>query len=69
MNAYSSEGRSRSLNTIIVNKDNHLRDCLKYVVLSRPAPAEVPTEIKRQQIINGSFEDGTYGTLGVHMAQ
>jgi hypothetical protein len=26
----------------IVDKDNHLRDCLKYLVLSLPAPADTP---------------------------
>ena len=52
----------------IVDKDNHLRDCLKYVVLSRPAPAEVPTSIRREQMIQEALQDGTYGTLGIRMA-
>jgi|SRR5581483_2554764 len=30
----------------IVDKDNHLRDCLKYIVLSLPAPARIPLEKK-----------------------
>jgi hypothetical protein len=53
----------------IVDKDNHLRDCLKYVVLSRPASAEIPNSIARERIIQEAYRDGTYPSLAVRLAQ
>ena len=35
----------------IVDKDNHLRDALKYVLLSLPGPTELPKHSPRDQII------------------
>jgi hypothetical protein len=53
----------------IVDKDNHLRDALKYILLSLPSPSERPKEMRREEIIKQAFEDGTYATLGVQMAR
>ena len=53
----------------IVDKDNHLRDALKYVLLSLPSPTEPPKHSERDRIIREAFENGTYATLGVQMAQ
>jgi hypothetical protein len=52
----------------IVDKDNHLRDALKYILLSLPSPSERPKEMKRDELIQQAFETGTYPTLGVQMA-
>ncbi|SRR5260370_761629 len=35
----------------IVDKDNHLRDALKYILLSLPSPSERPREMKRDELI------------------
>ena len=35
----------------IVDKDNHLRDALKYILLSLLSPSEIPTELTREEII------------------
>jgi hypothetical protein len=53
----------------IVDKDNHLRDALKYILLSLPSPSERPEESEREAIIKEAFETGTYGSLAVRMAQ
>jgi len=53
----------------IVDKDNHLRDALKYVLLSLPSPTEVPKNSERDQLIREAFETGTQATLGVRLAQ
>jgi len=41
----------------VVDKDshNHLRDCLKYLVLSLPAPAQTPLECVWQPWSNGTL--------------
>jgi hypothetical protein len=41
---------------------------LKYVVLSRPAPAEMPHSIAREGIIQEAFRDGSFPSLAVRMA-
>lgn len=48
----------------IVDKDNHLRDALKYILLSLPSPSELPPEAERDRIIRDAFENGSYATLG-----
>ena len=53
----------------IVDKDNHLRDALKYILLSLPSPSERPKEMKRDELIQQAFAAGTYPTLGVQMAR
>jgi hypothetical protein len=53
----------------IVDKDNHLRDALKYILLSLPSPSERARELKREELIQQAFETGTYPTLGVRMAR
>ena len=53
----------------IVDRDNHLRDCAKYIVLSLPGPSEVPIEITREKIVEDAFRNGTYPTLGVQLAR
>src|SRR2546423_3507948 len=52
----------------IVDKDNHLRDALKYILLSLPSPSERPKERKRDELIQQAFANGTYPTLGAQMA-
>jgi hypothetical protein len=34
----------------IIDKDNHLRDCLKYLLLTRPDPAEKSWEMKATEV-------------------
>jgi hypothetical protein len=53
----------------IVDKDNHLRDALKYILLSLPSPSETPKAMKREQLVRDAFADGTYPTLALQMAQ
>jgi hypothetical protein len=53
----------------IVDKDNHLRDALKYILLSLPSPSEEPKQMKRDEIIREAFVTGTYATLGIQMAR
>lgn len=53
----------------IVDKDNHLRDALKYILLSLPGPSEPPAESEREQIIHEAYEDGSYATIGVRMLE
>ncbi len=52
----------------IVDKDNHLRDALKYILLSLPSPSERPKEMKRDELIREAFATGTYATLEIQMA-
>jgi hypothetical protein len=49
--------------------DNHLRDALKYILLSLASPSERPKETKRNELIQQAFATGTYPTLGVQMAR
>lgn len=51
----------------IVDKDNHLRDALKYILLSLPGPSEPPLESEREQIIRDAYETGNYQTLALRM--
>ena len=39
---------TRNVSERVVDKDNHnhLRDCLKYLVLSLPAPTQTPLEVR-----------------------
>jgi hypothetical protein len=53
----------------IVDKDNHLRDALKYILLSLPSPSERPRGMKREEPIQQAFATGTYPTLGIQMAR
>src|SRR6476660_2621165 len=53
----------------IVDKDNHLRDCLKYIVHSQPKPSEVPVALKRDEIIAEAFRTGNHGSLAARIAQ
>ena len=53
----------------IVDKDNHLRDALKYILLSLPSPSEKPQSQERDEIIREAYATGNYGSLGVRMAQ
>ena len=53
----------------IVDKDNHLRDALKYILLSLPSPSEKPPNQERDEIIREAFATGNYGSLGVRIAQ
>ena len=53
----------------IVDKDNHLRDALKYILLSLPSPSEPPVESERERIIRDAFETGNYQTLALRMSR
>src|SRR5438309_5057998 len=53
----------------IVDKDNHLRDCLKYIAHSRPRPSAVPATLKREEMIAEAFRTGNHGSLAVRIAQ
>lgn len=41
---------TRNVSERIVDKDNHLRDCLKYLVLSLPATADTPIEVRLAEL-------------------
>ena len=45
-NDLEAELRVRNISERVVDKDNHLRDCLKYLVLSLPSPADTPLEVR-----------------------
>ena len=51
----------------IVDKDNHLRDALKYILLS--SPSEKPPSQERDEIIREAYATGNYCSLGVRLAQ
>jgi hypothetical protein len=53
----------------IVDKDNHRRDALKYVLLSLPSPSEPPAEAERERIIREAYETGNNTTLAIRMLQ
>ena len=53
----------------IVDKDNHLRDALKYILLSLPSPSEIPVRLQRDDMIAEAFANGKQATLGLLMAQ
>lgn len=53
----------------IVDKDNHLRDALKYILLSLPSPSEKPAQMVREEIIREAFARGNYATIGVQIAR
>jgi len=53
----------------IVDKDNHRRDALKYILLSLPGPSEPPAELEREKIIRDAFDEGSYATIGVRMLE
>jgi hypothetical protein len=65
----ASQLMRRNPSEAIVDRDNHLRDCAKYIVLSLPRPSEVPIEITREKIVEDAFKNGTYPTLGVQLAR
>ena len=53
----------------IVDKDNHLRDALKYMLLSLPSPSELPARLHREDMIANAIANGHQATIGVLMAQ
>jgi len=53
----------------IVDKDNHLRDALKYILLSLPSPSEIPARLQRDDMIAEAIANGRQATLGVLMAR
>jgi len=46
-----------------VDKDNHLRDALKYILLSLPSPSEKPQSQERDEIIREAYATGNYARL------
>ena len=53
----------------IVDKDNHLRDALKYILLSLPGPSEPPADSEREKIIRDAYDNGSYATVGARMLE
>ncbi len=53
----------------IVDKDNHLRDALKYILLSLPGPSEKPPRLQRDGTIAEAIANGKQPQLGILMAQ
>ncbi len=53
----------------IVDKDNHLRDCLKYMLLTRPDPAEKTWKMKIQEEIAPLIEAHDYTSARVRFLQ
>jgi hypothetical protein len=53
----------------IVDKDNHLRDALKYILLSLPSPSEKPSRLQRDETIAEAIANGKQPQIGVLMAQ
>ena len=60
---------SKNPNEGIVDKDNHLRDALKYILLSLPTPSERPPNDELGRIIANAYEGGNYGSLAVTIAR
>jgi len=65
----ASQLMRRNPSEAIVDRDNHLRDCAKYIVLSLPSPSETPVQLTREKIVEDAFKNGTYATLGVQFAR
>jgi hypothetical protein len=59
----------RNPSEAIVDRDNHLRDCAKYVVLSLPRPSEIPVAVTREKIVEEAFRNGTHATVGIQVAR
>lgn len=53
----------------IVDKDNHLRDCLKYLLLTRPNPAEKSWQMKAAEAIAPLAAAGDYTSCRVRYLQ
>ena len=53
----------------ILDKDNHLRDALKYILLSLPTPSERLPNDELGRIIAKAYENGNYGSLAVTIAR
>ena len=53
----------------IVDKDNHLRDALKYILLSLFSSSEVPKRLQRDDMIAEAIANGRQATLAVLMAR
>ena len=53
----------------IVDKDNHLRDALKYILLSLPSPSEFPTRLHEENLIAQAFANGNHATIALRMAR
>jgi hypothetical protein len=64
----ASQLMRRNPTEAIVDKDNHLRDALKYILLSLPRPADTPKQNRRDEIIREAFANGTQATLAVQLA-
>ena len=53
----------------IIDKDNHLRDCLKYLLLTRPNPAEKTWQMKAAEEIAPLFEARDFTSARVRYLQ
>jgi hypothetical protein len=53
----------------IIDKDNHLRDCLKYLLLTMPNPAEKTWQMKAAEEIAPLFEAGDFTSARVQYLQ
>src|SRR5438552_14221637 len=65
----ASQLMSKNPSEGIVDKDNHLRDALKYILLSLPTPPERPPNDELGRIIANAYESGNYGSLAVTIAR
>jgi hypothetical protein len=54
---------------MIIDKDNHLRDCLKYLLLSMPNPAEKTWQMKAAEANAPLFEAGDFTSAHVRYLQ
>jgi hypothetical protein len=61
--------RKKNPTEAIVDKDDYLRDALKYILLSLPSPSEVPKRLQRDDMIAEAIANGRQATLGVVMAR
>ena len=53
----------------IIDKDNHLRDCLKYLLLTMPNPAEKTWQMKTTEDIAPLVEAGDFTSARVRYLQ
>ncbi len=53
----------------IVGKDNHLRDGLKYVLMSLPSPSEKPAHLLQEEMITRAIANGDHWAVGTMMAR
>lgn len=60
---------SRNVAEAIVDKDNHARDAMKYVLMSHPEPTEKSVERRVKEAIKPLIEEGDFTSAMVRRLQ